>query len=104
MVNEINKDEVSERIKELRHEISYLSVAGVVLALVGMRGCHHAGRIADSLELATQDKQSIQIGDVLGNEQPERFYELNGQRVYLEVDGKPVESYFSQKPIQGGIR
>lgn len=34
--------------------------------------------------------------NVMGGEAPERFYDLNGQRVYLEVDGKPVEQYFAK--------
>ena len=31
--------------------------------------------------------------NVLGNETPEVFYELNGQRYFLSIDGKPVSEY-----------
>ena len=34
---------------------------------------------------------------VLGNQTPEKFYEIEGNRVYLEIDGKPVEQYFTDK-------
>jgi hypothetical protein len=104
MENEINTNEISRKLGSLRYELSFITTSSFILALVGIRSCQHVGRIADSLELATQNKQNIQTRDVVGNEQPERFYEFNGQRVYLEIDCKPVESYFLQKPIPGGIR
>lgn len=42
-------------------------------------------------------EQQLQITEenVIGQEAPEKFYEINGQRVYLEIDGKPIEEYFS---------
>lgn len=37
----------------------------------------------------------FQERNVLGNPKiSEKFYEINGQRFYLEIDGKPVEEYF----------
>ncbi|MEI7718636.1 MAG: hypothetical protein WCI72_02120 [archaeon] len=41
-----------------------------------------------------QQKPQVQVRNVIGNEAPERFYEVDGHRVYLEIDGKSVESYF----------
>ena len=35
----------------------------------------------------------IQEENVFGGEAPERFYEINGKRVYLEIDGIPIEQY-----------
>ena len=39
----------------------------------------------------------IRIEQTMGNKTPERFYEIGGKRVYLEIDGKPVEQYFSDR-------
>ncbi|MBI4447450.1 hypothetical protein HY643_00565 [Candidatus Woesearchaeota archaeon] len=36
----------------------------------------------------------LQVRDVIGEEAPEKFFEINGQRVYLEIDGKPIDQYF----------
>ena len=46
--------------------------------------------------IRNQPKYEIQTQNVIGEEAPEKFYEINGQRVYLEVDGKPVEQYFNK--------
>lgn len=48
--------------------------------------------------LALQDnkdelKPQAHTSNVLGAEAPEKFYNVDGQRVYLEIDGKPVEQY-----------
>lgn len=42
----------------------------------------------------------LQTQNVIGGEQPEKFYEIKGNRVYLEIDGKPVEEYFPIKDSQ----
>lgn len=39
----------------------------------------------------------VRTANVLGAEAPEKFYDIDGQRVYLEIDGKPVEQY-----VRGG--
>ena len=36
----------------------------------------------------------LQKRQVIGGSLPELFYEVEGHKVYLEIDGKPVESYF----------
>lgn len=95
-------EEIGSSIRGIRKEIGWVPFGIAVLSLIGIRSCYHNSRIANSLE--KQEKPEIQTRDVIGNSEPERFYEFNGQRVYLEIDGKPVESYFAQKPIPGGIR
>lgn len=40
-------------------------------------------------------RPQIQVKNVIGNETPDKFYQINGQRVYLEVDGKSIEKYFT---------
>ena len=39
----------------------------------------------------------IQQRNVLGGDEPEVFYELNGQRYFLSIDGKPVSEYVRGK-------
>lgn len=43
---------------------------------------------SNSLEVITQD--------VIGGREPEKFYNIGTNRGYLEIDGRPVESYFSR--------
>ncbi len=38
-------------------------------------------------------QKQVHVENVIGQEAPDRFYELNGQRGYLEIDGKSVEQY-----------
>ncbi len=65
--------------------------AMVFIAMVGsIKSCNRTQEILNNYQKAPQ----VQVGNVIGNEAPERFYEMNGQRVYLEVDGKAVDSYF----------
>ena len=39
---------------------------------------------------------NLKIENVIGNETPDKFYEIDGRRVYLEIDGKPVEEYLKR--------
>lgn len=39
-------------------------------------------------------KYDLKTENVLGNPEPEKFYEIEGRRVYLEIDGKSIEQYF----------
>jgi hypothetical protein len=50
----------------------------------------------DNIEKAIreQPRYEMKTENVIGQESPEKFYEINGQRVYLEIDGKPIEQYF----------
>mgnify|MGYP001558708462 CR=1 FL=1 len=47
---------------------------------------------------------NIMIQDVIGNNKYEKFYMVDGNRAYLEIDGKPVDSYVPQKLPEYGIR
>lgn len=44
-------------------------------------------------QLLQQTTYQLRVENVIGNEAPEKFYVINNQRVYLEIDGKPVEQY-----------
>lgn len=39
-------------------------------------------------------KANVQIKNTVGDSTPDKFYEINGRRVYIEIDGQPVEDYF----------
>lgn len=38
-------------------------------------------------------KPQVQTANVIEGSAPEKFYEIGGQRAYLEIDGKPVAEY-----------
>ncbi|MEK6813081.1 MAG: hypothetical protein AABX86_03130 [Nanoarchaeota archaeon] len=46
----------------------------------------------DELDKKTK-QETVTSSNVFGDEKPETFYEVNGQRAYLTIDGKPVEEY-----------
>ncbi len=37
---------------------------------------------------------TIQTRNTIGRDLNDKFYEINGEKVYLEIDGRPVEDYF----------
>ena len=39
----------------------------------------------------------LQERNVVGGEKPEKFYEIGGKRVYLEIDGQSVEQYLENR-------
>jgi len=41
-----------------------------------------------------KQKAAVQIKNTVGDSTPDKFYEINGRRVYIEIDGQPVEDYF----------
>ena len=50
-------------------------------------------RIIDSIRdkpVYTTNAPELISSDVLGTETPESFYEINGQRAYVEIDGRSV--------------
>lgn len=38
-------------------------------------------------------KYTLKSENVFGNSEPEKFYEIDGRKVYLEIDGKSIEQY-----------
>lgn len=46
-------------------------------------------------------KSIIITENVIGNKIPDKFYYVRGKRVYLEIDGKPLEDYFKSKNKEG---
>ena len=88
-----NKQKVNE--KHIAEVIFEGLVAGAVAGAFGM------SFITNSKLKQLEDKvDSLSpkpiTSNVIGNGEPEKFYDVNGQRVYLEIDGKPVEQYFKK--------
>ncbi|MBU0466326.1 MAG: hypothetical protein KJ718_02545 [Nanoarchaeota archaeon] len=39
----------------------------------------------------------LRTENVIGGNAPEKFYEIAGKRVYLEIDGQPVDNYVQNR-------
>ena len=92
------EEDVSKMNKKLdtaiknQHSI-YDNLPGIglyVICVVGMV----AGIKSCSRTEGLNEMRKVRVENVIGAEAPEKFYEINGQRFYSEVDGKPVESHF----------
>lgn len=57
-----------------------------IIAFLGMMGATKACAIL-------QDQTAYQTENVIGGEAPEKFLESRGKRIFLEIDGMPVEQY-----------
>lgn len=44
-------------------------------------------------QLSTNSVPSIIQTNVIGSQEPEKFYQFGANRAYLEIDGKKVEDY-----------
>ena len=77
--------------KNLPGLITYIAIG--IAAIAGIKSCNRTQEILDNYQKAPQ----VQIENVIGQEAPERFYDFNGQRVYLKIDGKPVEQYVQER-------
>jgi len=44
--------------------------------------------------VSTKEEAKLTVENVFGGAGLEKYYEINGKRVYLEIDGTPVEEYF----------
>ena len=47
------------------------------------------------LETAARPTAKLTLANVIGGPGLEKYYEIGGKRVYLEIDGTPIEEYFS---------
>ena len=68
-----------------------------LIALLGtigaIKSCDYSKEARDSLAKQPQ----LYTKNVVGNDTLDKFYIINGQRVFLEIDGKPIENgYFTQ--------
>ncbi len=61
----------------------------MITMVASVRSCS----ISQDIYQKVNKRPVVQVDNVIGQEAPEVFYNLNGQRFYLEVDGKKVEDY-----------
>lgn len=80
---------------------AYGCTAIITIACIGIIGYVYAPIFADlyrrHVDYVVQrinESREIKTENVMGTSEPEKFYEINGQRVYVEIDGKPVEEHF----------
>ncbi len=63
----------------------------------------NVNQLGDKLEGVSREVEElnkyplkIEEKNVIGSQKLEKFYQINGQKFYLEIDGKPVEQYFKK--------
>ena len=87
---------------EVKREFRSIRRTGMVciVLLAGTLGglVQSDNRTAKILE--RMPEQTLYTENVSGNETPDKFYLVNGQRAYLEIDGQPVESYIPKTPAE----
>ncbi|MFA5084718.1 MAG: hypothetical protein WC475_05090 [Candidatus Paceibacterota bacterium] len=65
------------------------AVLGIAM-IAAVKSCNRGNKLLENSE-RTQQQQQVRVENVIGDSAPEKFYEINGQRFYIEIDGKPVE-------------
>ena len=61
---------------------------GIILLISAVKSCHGVNEVKQRLQ------PTYQIENVIGQEAPEEFYEINGQKFYSQIDGIPVDQLF----------
>jgi hypothetical protein len=61
--------------------------------------CNHSDSLNRIENMQKEQRTQIQEQNILGGEANERFYDINGQRAYLEIDDKLVYKYFNTNGI-----
>ena len=70
-----------------------LMVFSTFVGIAMIHSCYHDKEMETLQDLIQQPLYQLQTENIFGQEAPEKFYEINGQRFYLEIDGRPVEEY-----------
>lgn len=89
----LNTLERNQRIMDGRIPGLFAYSLAFILFFMGFKTCSDTGEILDKLNY----KSVVHVQNVMGGEAPEKFYELEGRRVYFEIDGMPVEQYFKER-------
>jgi len=108
----IDKDikEIKSDVKELKERkrwglylIAFIAMVNSCDANDNTKYIKHKLDMQENQQRTAQIKCSqVQVRDVIGSKKPETFYIINGERVYLKIDGKPVDEYFklAEEPEQ----
>lgn len=95
-------EEQDKTLKSISKDLVYCLIGGalILLNLIGidshgdLRHRDTKNRL-DNITKKVDALTSIRLENVLAGPAFEKFYEIDGKRAYLEIDGKPVEQYFS---------
>lgn len=87
--------EIKEDVKALRRRPLSVERAGLYIMtfLALANTCHLKGDTDKIIEQTASKTPQLQTANVIEGSAPEKFYDIDGQRVYLEIDGKPVAEY-----------
>ena len=58
---------------------------------------HEIQNMLPNLQSKVESFPMLKQENVIGTPAIDKFYEIGTNRVYLEIDGKPVESYFTNQ-------
>ncbi|MDD4878792.1 MAG: hypothetical protein PHO02_07240 [Candidatus Nanoarchaeia archaeon] len=90
-------DEDIKDIKEaLNKKPGYLMLVFLVssFAILGERiNKNNTNEILNAINTSHQ----VQTANIIEGSAPEKFYVIDGQRTYLEIDGKPVAEYLKER-------
>ena len=88
MTKENNKEEE----KGFHSFDRFFLYVGIISLTIGTVFTHDKLKSLKSLEKKLEPKAEVR--NVIGGNKPDVFYNIDGKRVYLEIDGKPIENYF----------
>lgn len=72
----------------------YFMVGTTMLAVLCSGPCTPPISAVGSYYGASKEALEVHIENVVGGKEPEKFYVIDGQRAYLEIDGTPVEECY----------
>jgi len=93
-----NRGFIANTLDAMERNIYTVIIGAFILGGIGTWSC----RIYSTYQQAQAEKARIKaglelkVGDYNGNQILDKFYEINGQKVPVEVDGKPVAEYFKR--------
>ncbi|HLC58605.1 MAG TPA: hypothetical protein VJI68_01980 [Candidatus Nanoarchaeia archaeon] len=88
------EENVNKLVNEIKGAKSDLMVVFACAVFATIASCNSCIKMNDVLSYV---KPELKVENVIGKEAPEKFYEINRQKVYLEIDGKPVDQYVKEK-------
>jgi hypothetical protein len=98
----VPKGKTSEREKKSYRAIIYTEtiLCSLVAGVVG--GTIFGGRVVYDAVKGFLPPATYQLKkeNVLGSALPEEFYEINGKRFYLSIDGKAIEELYKPNPVE----
>lgn len=79
-------------------------VASMIGCALVIGGCHKISDLDSKLEKMMKKTPVVVLDEktenLFGNLNPEKYFMINGQKAYTQVNGKPIESYFAERPEQ----